>query len=240
MGNTPVPVPAGSTFGPAIQGQAVPVPAGSTFGPAIPGFIPDSPSQPVAPQATGSISGFIPDSEASPPQPTTPTGSVSGFIPDSDAQSDLSYVNANMARALAGQPQSTPTGQQQFDAGKQAGTGTGAGIVASGMLGPALEFLGIGGGSAAAPLTEQVDTGLVDEYGQKIYRTVSAGAKQAASSILQQPVVQKAVKLAVKKIIGEEAGRRIGGAVGGTPGSIAGGGIGAMLGDRVLSWLLND
>ena len=111
------------------------------------------------------------------------------------------------------------------------------------LVGPALEWLGIGGKAAseAAPAVKQVGTGLFDQFGKEVMKDGAAPeVKAVASKIFQNPAVQKAVKTVVRKLVGEEAGRRIGGAVGGTTGAIAGGSLGAALGDKALSWILSE
>jgi len=113
------------------------------------------------------------------------------------------------------------------------------GGLSTAALGPALDYLGIGAKTAAsAKATQQVSTGLLDEYGDEIFRDVPAEAKKVAWNILQQPLVKKAMKTVIGKAVGEEAGRRLGNSVAGTPGAIAGGTLGATIGDKVLSFIL--
>jgi hypothetical protein len=151
----------------------------------------------------------------------------------------------NMTSAMSGQPMQNPEDQAEAEKGRKAGTIQGGIDIAGGaLLGPALEFLGFGGGRAAQQATQQtakqVATGILDEHGNEIFRDAAPEVKQAAGKILKHPIVEKAVKLAVKKILGEEAGRRAGEAIGGKPGSYAGATLGALVGDQVLKWILSD
>jgi hypothetical protein len=162
--------------------------------------------------------------------------------PEEDARS---RTLMNMTRAMSGQPMDNPEDQAEAEKGRQAGTIQGGIDIAGGaLLGPALEFLGFGGGRVAEEATKQgvkkVGTGILDEYGNEIFKEVSPEAKKVAGKILQHPIVTKAVKMAVKKILGEEAGRRAGQAMGGEPGGYAGATLGALVGDKVLNWILAD
>jgi hypothetical protein len=151
----------------------------------------------------------------------------------------------NMTRAMSGQPYDNPEDEAEGERGRKAGTIQGGIDIAGGfLLGPALEFLGFGGSRAAEEATKQgvkkVGTGILDEYGNEIFKEVSPEAKKVAGKILQHPIVTKAIKVAVKKILGEEAGRRAGKAVGGEAGGYAGATLGALVGDKVLNWILSD
>ncbi len=154
----------------------------------------------------------------------------------------------NMTSAMSGQPMQNPDDQVEAEKGREAGTIQGGIDIAGGaLLGPALEFLGFGGSRVAQKGAQEaakqgvkVGTGILDEYGNEIFRDAAPEVKQVAGKILKHPIVEKAVKMAVKKIIGEEAGRRAGKAVGGDAGGYAGATLGALLGDKVLNWILAD
>jgi hypothetical protein len=150
-----------------------------------------------------------------------------------------------MTSAISNQPMQNSEDQVEAEKGRKAGTIQGGLDIAGGaLLGPALEFLGFGGGRAAQQAAQQTakqeGTGILDEYGNEIFRDAAPEVKQAAGKILRHPIVEKAVKMAVKKILGEEAGRRAGKAIGGDAGGYAGATLGAVVGDKVLNWILSD
>ena len=64
----------------------------------------------------------------------------------------------------------------------------------------ALEFLGIG--SKAAPETTQIATGLYDEFGRPVWKTLAEESKPAVHAILTYPAVQKAMKAAAVGLLG--------------------------------------
>lgn len=150
----------------------------------------------------------------------------------------LSRTNANMTAAMSGQQMPNPEDQQGFDEGKKAGTiQGGVDIGASAVLGPALEFLGMGGKAAkaaaqAAPEAQKVGTGLLDQFGNEIFREIPAEAKQAAWKILQHPAVEAAIKKVVKDGVVKSGAKLAGG-------GLASWGV-SKLGDQVLHWLLSD
>lgn len=151
----------------------------------------------------------------------------------------------NMTSAMSGQPMQNPEDQAEAEKGRKAGTIQGGIDIAGGaLLGPALEFLGFGGGrvaqQGAQQTAKQVATGILDEHGNEIFRDAAPEVKQAAGKILKHPLVQKAVKTVIRKALGEEAGRRAGKDVAGEPGAYVGATLGALVGDRVLSWLWAD
>ena len=164
--------------------------------------------------------------------------------PEEDARS---RTFQNLTSAMSGQPMQNPDDQVEAEKGREAGTIQGGIDIAGGaLLVSALEFLGFGGSrvvqKAAQEATKgvKVGTGILDEYGNELFREAAPEVKQAAGKILKHPIVEKAVKMAVKKILGEEAGRRAGKAVGGDAGGYAGATLGTLVGDKVLNWILAD
>lgn len=169
--------------------------------------------------------------------PTLPPGySIEGQQPPAPVQTaeqTLSDHNRYMVSAMTGQgkdfsqdPTLSPEERQQAEAGRKAGTIQGGVDIGLGAaLGPALEFLGMGGKVAAkaAPEVKQVGTGLLDQFGSEIFKDVPVEAKQAAWKLLQDPKVQVALKSAAK----------------GTIKATGGAGLG-LIAQHVLHWLLTD
>lgn len=120
------------------------------------------------------------------------------------------------------------------EAGKQAIIAT-ATMGAGALVGPALEFLGIGA-EAVAPEAQKIGTGLYDEFGKEIFKDVAPEAKRFAGKILSNPTVQKAIKHTVRAAIGGAIGE----ATGGHAGGLVGGTVGAALSDKVLKWVLSE
>ena len=130
------------------------------------------------------------------------------------AQTDsFNRTDANMSRALSGQPMSTPQDQAQFEEGKGSGTITGSTILATGALGAGISAL-----TAGSPITTEVATGLVDEFGEPITReTISRGPsilgkgfQTAVQWVAGHPTTAKAVSetagvAAGMKIVGKMA-----------------------------------
>ena len=171
--------------------------------------------------------------------------------------STLESENDAMTRAMSGQPMSTPEGQKQFDAGREAGTKAAAGTIASeaGSLGlgqavdAALTHLGA---FAKAGEAAKVGTGLYDQYGDEIFKELPAEAKSIAQQIMAHPTVQKAMKKVAGSLIGRYLGPsagavigdRIGRNVAGEPGALVGDVAGATAGEtisrKVLQWILGE
>lgn len=99
------------------------------------------------------------------------------------------------------------------------------------FIGPALAWMGLGGKVAeAAPATQKVGTGVLDQYGNEIFHDAPVEVKQVAANILQHPLVKKAIQTVVnggKLYLAEEAGRHAGKLAGNET-------LGAILGAKFL------
>lgn len=131
-----------------------------------------------------------------------------------------------------------------------------AGAAGTALLGHVMEFLGVGNEAKAAQTaaqpaeqaTQKVGTGIMDQYGQEIFKDVPMEAKQQAAKIIQHPVVQKAIKSVLRKVIvdslgtlgGAEAGKYVAGEPGAIAGGVAGGIATHELSNAALKWLLSE
>lgn len=109
--------------------------------------------------------GFIPDGFV----PDAPATTASPAAPAQPADADVSM---NMARAMSGQPMATPGAQQQFDAGKMAGTKAASATI-GGMVAPEL-IPEVGGGGIMSFLGRVLGRGALSGVGTAVGNAVAS------------------------------------------------------------------
>jgi hypothetical protein len=119
-----------------------------------------------------------------------------------DTRQPLSKVLGNMTAAMSGQPQTTPGGQENFDAGRAAGMKSAALTAATEGLGSAL--------AAPTVATKTIGTGILDEWGQEFMRKATQYGPSAVRQAFSHPLAQDALKAAAGAVGGPWIMKRFG------------------------------